>query len=389
MPVALLDGNRQLVLRSPLHFPDHILLVLGQVADAVRPDQLLQGQAAPGLAPHFLLEHLVRDDERQMVAIRPDALVVRPLAGIDALDQSRHFVDRSAHGQAVVGQHRQLRPVVSHLVRHFVRSARKERQLETVPVEDLLDAVVELRSNLLVRHMPFLAPDDLVQVRVDEKPHRGSGPVVQVRGLPHEVLARFLDETQLQGRAGHRVAQLFRRQALQLLVVRERVNEYRPRHIGGVGREPLMMLGVDLLRERWPRDLAGGDIIRDGWDVGCLPEPSHDLLVNRAMPRIDVVNMDRGRVIQFLFLLPELRDRARQQPQHPAHPLEVVERCGLAGERFQNFRMQRVALPKHLHRLRSGRFVGQRVLAGAPLLVVGVYHRFDLPLLDGLEEPPL
>ena len=58
------------------------------------------------------------------------------------------------------------------------------------------------------------------------------------------------------------------------------------------------------------------------------------------------------------FFLPKMRDGARQQSQHAAHPLEIAERRCLASQGFQNFRMQRVTRLEGLDGLGAGGIAG-------------------------------
>ena len=125
-----------------------------------------------------------------------------------------------------------------------------------------------------------------------------------------------------------------------------------------------MMPGVDLLRQRLLFNRSGGDIVGNGRHIGGLPEACHDLLADRFVARIDMVKMNRGRVTGLLC--PKMRDRARQQPQHAPHPLEIAERRRLAGQGFQHFRMQRVTRPEGLDSLGAGGIAGQGLSVGCP-----------------------
>ena len=102
-----------------------------------------------------------------------------------------------------------------------------------------------------------------------------------------------------------------------------------------------MLPGVDLLGQGPLPCPAGGDVVGDGGHEGGLSETGHDLLPDRLVAGIDVMEMDRRRVGRPLP--PEVRDGTREQPQHAAHPLEVGERRGLAGQRLEEVRVQRVA----------------------------------------------
>ena len=104
------------------------------------------------------------------------------------------------------------------------------------------------------------------------------------------------------------------------------------------------------------------------------------------MAGVDVMQMDRRRVGGPLP--PQVRDGAREQPQHAVHPLEVVECRGLAGQRVEDVRVQRVARPELLHRLGPRGVVGHRVLVAGPQSAVGVDHLGRLGVVDVLEQTP-
>ena len=145
------------------------------------------------------------------------------------------------------------------------------------------------------------------------------------------------------------VPQLVRRNAPQRLVEGERVEEDGPRDVRGVGRESGVVLGVELLSERSRVDAR--DVVPDCGHVGALPQPRDDLLANGVVPGIDVVHMNRGRVVWLFF--PQVRDRPREEPEHPAHALEVPQRRGLPGQGLEDLRVQRVARAEDLYGFRA------------------------------------
>ena len=244
----------------------------------------------------------------------------------------------------------------------------------------------ELPTGLGRLDVLLLAPDHHAQVGLGQEPHRRRGPVVEVGRLGGEPLARLVDEAGVDRRPRGGVPQLLGRQSLQRVVEGQRVHEDGPRDVNRVGRQALMLPGVDLFGQRPVSRPSGRDVVGDGGHEGGLSEAGHDLLPDRLVAGIDVVQMDRRRVGGPLP--PEVRDGPREQPQHAAHPLEVVERRGLAGQRVEDVRVQRVARPKLLHRLGPGGVVGERVLVAGPQSAVGVDHLGRLGVVDVLEQTP-
>ena len=198
-------------------------------------------------------------------------------------------------GYGIVGEHHQLR-AIAHFVRHVKGAARKADGVEGVAVEDAANAVVELRPRLAGIHIALLTADDLVEIRLREKAHRGAGAVVQVGGALHEAFARRLDEADVQRRGEHRVAQFLRREALQPLVEGQRVQEGGSGNVGGVGRQAAVVLGIDALSERLAFAATGGDVAGDGRREGGLPKARHQFLADRLLAQVDVVQVYCGGV---------------------------------------------------------------------------------------------
>ena len=246
-----------------------------------------------------------------------------------------------------------------------------------------------MRAGLARVHVPLRAPDDLAQVGLGEKAHRRTRPIVEVGGFRDELPARFLDEAHVHGRPQHRVAELLRRQPLERIVEREGVHQDRPRDVPRIGRHPAVVHGVDLLRECAPGLRSRRPcrhVSRDRRGEGGLLEPRHDLLADRLVARVDVVQVDRGGVRGPV--LPQVRDGARQQPQHAAHALEVGQRRGLAGQGLQHLGMQGIAREERLRGLGTGGLGGQRFRVRRPQAAVGVHYVPGLRFVDLLEQAP-
>ena len=335
---------------------------------------------------HVLRLRIVRDHEHQVVTQRPQGRSFRALARVDALDQLGDGLHRRADGDGVIGRHDELRPSVPDLVRHVEGSPGEGRHLEHAAAEDLADAVVQMRPGLARVHVPLRAPDDLAQVGLGEKAHRGARPIVEIGGLRDELPARFLDEAHVHGRTQDRVAELLRRESLQRVVEREGVHQDRPRDVSRTGRHPAVVHRVDLLRERTLVLRPGRHVAGDRRGEGGLLQARHDLLADRLVARVDVVEMDRGGVRGPLR--PQVRDGAREKPQHAAHALEVGKRRGLAGQRLQHLRMQGIAREERLRGLGAGGLGGERCPVRRPQAPVGVDHGRDLRLVDLLEQAP-
>ena len=73
VPVALLDCDRELLLRPCFQLVHLGLLVLGEVGKALGLLQLPQGQTKVGLAAHLVLAGIIGNREHQIVAQRPQS----------------------------------------------------------------------------------------------------------------------------------------------------------------------------------------------------------------------------------------------------------------------------------------------------------------------------
>ena len=347
--------------------------MLGQLRQPFRAQQRLQGQPPDRGALHVRGALRVRHREHQVVAQHAQRRTLRPLAGVDARDQLRRRVHAVADRHPVIGRHDQPRAPVADVVRHVERPARKGHQLERFPRKHPLDAVVQVGARVAGVHVLFFAADDEAQIGLRQEPQRRARTVVEIGRSGHEPAARLFDEADVGSRAEQRVAQPLRRQPLERVVERQRVHEDGARDVGPVGRQAAVPGGVDPLGQR-RASLApgGGDVVGDRRQVGGLPQAGDDLLADRLMAQVDVVQVDGGGVRGLR--LPKLRDGARQQPQHAAHALEVAQRGGLAGEGGQHFGVQRIARGEGLRGLRAGGVRGQRAAVQRPLLAVGVDH---------------
>ena len=136
VPVALLDGDRQLLLRTGLQIADLLLLMLREVDETIGRLQL-QGQPRPHAAPHAVAGVLVGRHEDEMVAQGSQRRTVGALVRVYPLDQLGHLVEGFADGQAVVGEHDELRAAVAHLVRHVERAAGERDGVERLALEDV------------------------------------------------------------------------------------------------------------------------------------------------------------------------------------------------------------------------------------------------------------
>lgn len=145
MPVALLDGDRQLLLGTGLEIADLLLLMLREIDETVGRLETLQGQPRPHAAPHAVGSVLVGGHEDEMVAQGPQRGTVGALVRVHPLDQLANLVDGLAN---VVGEHDELRAAVAHLVGHVERTAGKRDGLERLAGEDVPNAVVELGAGL-------------------------------------------------------------------------------------------------------------------------------------------------------------------------------------------------------------------------------------------------
>ena len=164
VPIGLLDGDGQFLLRTRLHFQYLILLMLGQVAQAVGALQGAQRQAKACAALHFGLAVVVRGHEHQMVPQRPQRLPFGTLAGVDAFHQVRQLGHLGVDGDGVVGEHHQLRAAIAHFVRHVEGAAGEADGVEGVAVEDAADAVVEFGAGIASVHVALFAADDLLRL---------------------------------------------------------------------------------------------------------------------------------------------------------------------------------------------------------------------------------
>ena len=144
MPVALLNGDRELLIGPGLHLAHQVLLMLRQIDEAFRLFQFPQRQTIIGLSAHLLLAGVLRDHERHIVSKHPQGRAFRAFPGVNALEQLRHVLDGSADGHAVIGQDDELRPAVADLVGNVERPAGERYRLERLASEYLADAVVDV-----------------------------------------------------------------------------------------------------------------------------------------------------------------------------------------------------------------------------------------------------
>ena len=175
VPVALLHGDRQLLLGTGLQFAHPVLLVLGQIEQTLGLLQFPQGQAAVRLAPHLVLALLVGGQEYQIVAQRPQRGTLRAFALVNPRDELGHALDGAVGGHAVVSQHSQLRTAVADFVGNVERPAGEIRRFEGLAAEYLADAVVELGAGFAGIDVALLAADDLMQIGLRQKAHRRAG----------------------------------------------------------------------------------------------------------------------------------------------------------------------------------------------------------------------
>ena len=384
MPIRLLNGDGQFLLGTRFELPHLVLLMLGQVRQAVWAPQGPQGQAEAGAALHLRPAMRVGGHEGKMVAQHPQGRAFGTLARVDALNQIRHFAHQSVDGHGVVGQHDQLGAAVAHFVRHIERAAGEVDGVEGGAVEDVPDAVVQFGAGVAGIHVALLAADDLVEVRLRQKTHGSAGAVVQIGGVRNELRAGFFDEADVQGWRQHRIAQLLGGKALQRFVEGQSVHEDRAGGVGGVRRQFPVVFGVQALGKRAILPAASRDVIGNGRREGGLAQTGDDLLPNGFMPQVDVVRMD-GRGVRRP-LLPKMGDGAGKQAQHAAHALELADGGGLAGQRLQNFGVQRIAGRERLRRLRVAGFRRQRVSMLAPQALIGGDWA-GLLLVNALEQP--
>ena len=319
-----------------------------------------------------------------MVAQHPQGGAFGALACVDAFNEFGRLAHLAADGHRIVGQHDQLGASVAHLVRHVEWAAGEMDGVEGGAVEDVLDAVVQFGAGVAGINIALLAANDLVEVRLRQKAHRGAGAVIQIGGLGNEPFAGLFNEAQVQGRPQHGIAQLLWRQALQRFVEGQGVHEDGAGGVCRVGRQAAVVLGVNVLREGTAFAMPGGDVIGDGRREGGLAQAGDDLLANRLEAQVDVMQME-GRGVRRP-LPPKMGDAAGEQAQHAAHTLELADGAGLGGQRLQHFGMQRIAGCERLGGFRPAGLFGQLVAVFGPQLAVGVDHRANAIVVDALEQ---
>ena len=381
VPVALLDGERQLLLGPRLELAHLGPLMLGQSGEAFRLPQRAQRQPARRVAAHLRLPLLVGRREDHVVPQHPQRGAVGTLAQIEAPHQVGHLF-RRPHGHRVVGQHDEPRPPGARVVRHVEGAAGELDQVERVVPEDLPDAVVQRGAGFARVDVPLFAADDLREVRFRQEAHRRARPVVEIGRLGDELLPRLLDEAQLRRRTQHRPAQLLGRQPLKRFVERQGVHEDGAGHVGGVGRQAAVVLRVDLLRQG--RRAGTGHVVGDGRGVAGLLQAGEQLLPDGLAARVDVVQVDGGGVGRAR--LPEVRDGARQQPEHAAHALEGLQRRRLRRQRPQHLGVQRPARQKARGGLGPARFGADGLALRGPRGLIGGDGAARGVLVDRLEQ---
>ena len=145
-----------------------------------------------------------------------------------------------------------------------------------------------------------------------------------------------------------------------------------------------MVAGVDLFGQSRPCAPAGGHVVGQRRHEGRLAETGDDLLADRFVAGVDVVEMDRRRVGGPFR--PQAGDRAGQQPEHSAHPLEVAERRRLAGQGFEDFGVKGVARPEGLDGCGAAGVFDQRAAARRPALPVRLDRRTGSGFVDRVEQ---
>ena len=89
------------------------------------------------------------------------------------------------------------------------------------------------------------------QVRFGKKTERHAGAVIKVGRFVAEAFPSGVNETEIEGRAGDREAQAFRRQSLQLVIEGKAMNEHGARCVGSIWRESAVKFFVEFDRERF------------------------------------------------------------------------------------------------------------------------------------------
>ena len=123
---------------------------------------------------------------------------------------------------------------------------------------------------------------------------------------------------------------------------------------------------VLLVERLGKRGLSGGagDVTANRRCVRLLLQTGQDFLPDRLVAQVHMMQMDRGGVRRLK--LPEAGDRAAEQPEHPAHPLEGVQRRRLGSQGTEDLRVQGVAAPEFVSRLRAGGLRRDPLAGGAP-----------------------
>src|ERR1039458_3832057 len=323
MAVALLDGRGDFHFGFLLQLADLALLVLGELSNAVGLDEFHQGQAANDLFAHLVDARFVSHDEDEVVAQAAQADAVTALALEYSGGDLRDGVHGGADGGAVIRHNGQPRAAVAKIVVHFTRSGGEWDHFEDGAggaAEDGFDAVVELGAGLAGIDVGFLAADDLGEICLGEKTERHAGAVVEVGGFALEAFPGGVNEAEVQRRADGREAEALGRDALQLVVEDQAVNENRAGRVGGMGREAGVVLFVELDGEGFLG--AAGDVMVHGRDELGAAKASEYLLPYRLKAGINMVEVNCGR--PDWTGLPELGDGAGQEAQHPAHTVEII-----------------------------------------------------------------
>jgi len=117
VPVALLDGQGQFLLRALVQLVVLVLLVGRELRLSLGRAQRLQGEPAGHAVLHCLAQALVREHEDQVVLVLAEVARLA-LGAEDPVDQLRNLEPVPADGLSVVVQEHEVRPTPSGVVGH-------------------------------------------------------------------------------------------------------------------------------------------------------------------------------------------------------------------------------------------------------------------------------
>ena len=280
MPVGLLYGNGDLLLRDLVVFVELGLLVIRKILLQGRGiAHVFQSQSAAHLAFHVLnpvfldncKDHIVEVDAR-----RPSRTLV-PEQAADKVGNG-HLRGRVGHCTCLIAH--DCKHGLFGIVLYVLACCRKEDKTEegVGAAEDVSNFVIQAAAYFLGLDLSLALMNELGQIWFDKKAQGRVWSVVEVGGLLPELAYGAVYEAYVRVRAEHGVAQFRFVGPLEVVVEGKGVEEDGSGHPGSVGRHVAVEVSVKAFGKRGCVSRGGSDISLQRRDKGLLPKAGHDFL---------------------------------------------------------------------------------------------------------------